>query len=185
MKELNCEQVSILLTYFIDKKLSDKLIGEIEYHLNTCPNCRERYMSMLRIKKNYREMKEKICTEDEDTLLINTFMEREYLNFQNNLSSYLDNELDDRENIRIKKFAILSPSARQELEDMIYFRQILQDSFSRTKSKLKKDLSELTINKLASKDKKNLASGYPKNRIVLILLIMISFVISLSILLYT
>ncbi len=185
MKELNCEQVSILLTYFIDKKLSDKLIGEIEYHLNTCPNCRERYMSMLRIKKNYQEMKEKICTEDEDTLLINTFMEREYMNFQNNLSSYLDNELDDRENIRIKKFAILSPTARQDLEDMIYFRQILQDSFSKTKSKLKKDLSELTIDKLTRKEKNNRPNEYTQNRFSLLLLIIISFVTSILILFYT
>ena len=142
---MNCEQINILLTYFINNKLSDKIMAEIEYHLNICLSCREKYMNLIRIKQNYKEIQEKICPNTEN-LSEPMFNEKEYSKFMNNLSAYVDNELNDRENIRIKKFAILNPNARQELENIIYFRQLLQDSFTKTKSQLKKDIAGHTIN---------------------------------------
>ena len=153
MKEISCEQISVLLTYFIDKKLNKKLMTEIEYHLNICENCRKKYMNLLKITQNYEEIREKIYGEEDNKRDETDYLEKEYKLFQENLSAYIDNELEDKENIRIKKIAIMHPAARQELEDIICFRQLLQDSFKKTKSKMKKDLSGWTIDKICTKSK--------------------------------
>jgi len=148
MKRINCEQISILLTYFIENRLSSKLMSEIEYHLNTCPQCREKFMNLQRITQNYKEIRNKICETDlpENSLKNNS----EYKLFKENLSAYIDNELPDSENLRLKKFTIINPAARQELEDIIHLRNTLQETFERTKSKLKTNYSDNTIEKLYS-----------------------------------
>ena len=148
MKEISCEQIDILLSYFIDKKLSNKIMTEIEYHLNICSSCREKYMNMLRIAKNYYDIKQIVCPEEDTNIYSKTYMEKSYKDFQLNLSAYIDNELPDKENLRIKKFAIVNAIARQDLENMISFRQLLQDSFIKTKSNFKRDLSKQTINNI-------------------------------------
>lgn len=163
MKELNCEQIEVLLSYFIDKKLSSKIMKDIEYHLNTCSVCREKYMNLQRIKRNYEEITEKIYSDDTSENLESEFFEKEYKVFQENISAYIDNELDDRENIRIKKFAIINPEARQNLENLISFRILLQESFEKTKSKLKTDLSEQTMYSIKENNSERLANFSSKN----------------------
>ena len=159
MKEINCEQVSLLLSYFIGNKLSKKMMSEIEYHLNVCEHCRKKYMNMLKITQNYKEIQEKICGDIIESSEDAPYLEKEYKMFQENLSAYIDNELNDKENIRIKKIAIINPLARQELEDILYFRQILQDSFAKTKTQLKKDFSCWTIDKLCKDSSKERPSA--------------------------
>ena len=155
MQELNCNQVIALLTFFAEKKLNPKLMQSIEYHLNICPTCREKYLKLQKILNNYQEIKNRIIEDDETEN--KPYKDKQYKIFRENLSAYIDNELSDKENLRIKKIAIANTEARQDLENILSFREVLRDSFQKTKNNLKSDLSELTVNQLYKRNfKKNI-----------------------------
>ena len=72
----------------------------------------------------------------------------QYATFKENLSAYVDNELSDNENIKIKKIAISNPLARKDLEEVYAFKQLLHSSFNKTKSNLKQDYAKKTLEKM-------------------------------------
>ncbi len=151
MQELNCNQVMTLMTFFIEGKLSSKLMASVEYHLSICADCRQKYMKLKKILDNFSEIKNKIdndCAEIDEKFYDNP----QYKVFKENLSAYIDNELSDEENIRIKKIAIANPLARKDLENIYAFKQLLQSSFSRTKNSMKNDFVKKTLNKLSIKE---------------------------------
>ncbi len=152
MKDPNCEQVETLLQFYIEGSLSKQLSNAIEFHLNICSECRNKYRQMaLANNVNKSDIKQ---YEAENGELKNSELDH----FTKNLSAYIDNELGDNDNFRIRKIAIINQEARKELQDILAFRQILQDSFNKTKSKLKKDYSEDTINNLAFEGKRQYSS---------------------------
>ena len=67
---------------------------EIEYHLNICENCRKKYINLLKITQNYEEIREKIYAERNNKREETAYLEKEYKLFQENLSAYIDNELE-------------------------------------------------------------------------------------------
>lgn len=153
MQNLNCNQVIALLTFFTDQKLNPKLMESIELHLRECPSCREKYMNLQKLLDNYQEIKNRIIEDNE--LEMDSFREKQYKIFKDNLSAYIDNELSDSENLRIKKIAIANSEARQELEDIITFRELLKDSFLKTKNNFKTDLSESILTSLYNSKEAN------------------------------
>lgn len=158
MQKLNCSQVIALLTFFTDQKLNPKLMESIESHLRECPSCREKYLNLQKLLNNYQEIKNKIIEENE--LESNSFRDKQYKIFKENLSAYIDNELDDSENLRIKKIAIANSEARQELEDILTFRELLKESFKKTKNNLKTDLSEIILTDLCESEKSSCNNSY-------------------------
>ena len=72
----------------------------------------------------------------------------QYKEFKNNISAYIDNELDEKDSVRIKKIAITNPLARKDLEDMYTFKRLLHNSFEKTRSEWKTDYSRQVINKM-------------------------------------
>lgn len=158
MQNLNCSQVIALLTFFTDQKLNPKLMESIEQHLQECPSCREKYLNLQKILTNYQEIKNKILIEDDYPA--QSFRDKQYKVFKENLSAYIDNELTDSENLRIKKIAIANSEARQELEDIISFRELLRDSFNKTKNNFKTDLSELILTDLCKSEKTSYIDSY-------------------------
>lgn len=143
---LNCNQVITLLTFYIENKLDNSLSRAVKVHLENCPACMEKYNKLKQIFQNFSEIKSKI-TEDEqvDTDFYNN---RQYQTFRENLSAYIDNELSDNENIKIKKIAISNPLARKDLEDFYTFKQLLNSSFNKTKSEMKTDFSKRTMSQI-------------------------------------
>jgi len=148
MQELNCNQVITLLTFYIEGKLSRKLSANVEHHLNICPSCKEKYLKLRQILENYANIKNKI-TEEDDYIDEEEFNTPQYQVFKENLSAYIDNELSDDENIKIKKIAIANPLARKDLENIYSFKQLLHSSFNRTKQNMKQDYTKKTLNQLA------------------------------------
>ena len=65
-----------------------------------------------------------------------------------NLSAYIDNELNDLDNIKIKKIAISNPLARQDLENIYSFKKFLHSSFEKTKNEMKHDYSKSIISQI-------------------------------------
>ena len=138
--QLSCEQVTALLTFFAEEKLSDKLAQYVREHLENCPECMEKYKQLKKILNRYIE----IQSETEESV----YQTKQYEDFKSNLSAYVDNELNDFENIKIKKIAISNPLARQDLESIYLFKKALHSSFEKTKSEMKSDYSKIITNQI-------------------------------------
>ena len=134
--ELTCNQVIALMNFYVEDKLNEKLKSYVEDHLRKCPKCREIYMQSQKvISKIFTDKKKKYQT-------------TQYKEFKNNISAYIDNELDEKDSVRIKKIAITNPLARKDLEDMYTFKRLLHNSFEKTRSEWKTDYSRQVINKM-------------------------------------
>lgn len=147
--ELNCNQVVTLLTFYIENKLDEKLSHCVREHLNKCKDCQEKYLKLKRILENFSEIRSKINEEEISDL--KQYETPQYVTFKENLSAYVDNELSDNENIKIKKIAISNPLARKDLEEVYAFKQLLHSSFNKTKSNLKQDYAKKTLERMYSK----------------------------------
>lgn len=138
-KNLTCNQVSALLNFYIEGKLSPKLKEYINQHIENCPTCKQKIEDLQNVLKKYRQ--KALNNKPDKTKDFSA-------EFHSNLSAYIDNELDSNENIKIKKITISNPNARKELETMYKYRQILQSSYEKTKDDIKIDFSKNIINEI-------------------------------------
>ena len=138
--ELTCNQVIALMSFYVEDKLNAKLKEYVENHLIKCSKCREIYMHSEKIAQHIMNL---TCTNSNIP-----FATKRYEDFKDNLSAYVDNELDENESIRIKKIAISNPMARKDLENMYAFKKLLNASFDKTRSEWKNDYSKIVMNKL-------------------------------------
>lgn len=143
---LTCTQVSALLSFYIDDKLSSQLKQFVEAHLATCPTCRAKLDALRDMVKSLKAVHEKIAdikpevSENPDS--------EQYSNFKTNLSAYVDNELSSDENIKIKKYVISNPKARGDLEDMYKLRKTLNNSFEKARNEAKDDYSRYILKRI-------------------------------------
>lgn len=141
-KKLNCEQVTALINFYAEGCLSELLAKHVKKHLENCPNCMNNYRRIIDIMNKYNNEQNEV----QNDIVLND----NYKTFLSNLSAYIDNELDDFENIKIKKFAIINPLARQKLENIYNYKKILKETFEKTKNNFKHDFSKDIICKLKS-----------------------------------
>lgn len=146
-QELSCDQVGALMTFYIEDKLSDQLAQYVKRHLNICPSCREKYETLKTMVSKFIEMQNKPIDNLQPDYQA-PFITRQYEEFKANLSAYIDNELNDIENIKIKKITISNPLARQDLEDMYTFKKLLHSSFDKTRNEIKNDYSKYVLSQL-------------------------------------
>lgn len=128
-KDLTCNQVSALINFYIEGKLNPRLREYINLHIQKCPSCRKKIQELTKILNTYKQQKNS-----------NEYQE-ERLNFEfiNNLSAYVDNELNTSDNIKIKKMTISNPNARKELEMMYKFKKVMHSAYEKTKNDSKFD----------------------------------------------
>ena len=148
--EITCMQMDVLIPFYIDGDLSKSLKDKVEEHLSKCSACRNKYEI---IKTMISDLKS--CVETEETTA-NAAVSQQYRAFKNNLSAYVDNELPQEENIKMKKFTISNKQARKELEDTYNIRKLMSDSFKKTKNELKPDFSRQVMKQLDLNDENNL-----------------------------
>ncbi len=149
-RELTCEQVGAIITFYIEGRLSDPLQKAVRHHLEICPECNAKYEEIKQMLMRYKNKK---CPNNIEDDVQNNFKQKQYAEFKSNLSAYLDNELDDKENIRIKKITISNPIARKDLEEMYAFKRLLHNSFEKTKSDIKYDFSKQVLSQMNLPDK--------------------------------
>ncbi len=147
-KELTCSQVSALITYYIEDRLNYPLKEYVEHHLSVCKKCNEKYQKLIKIEKKYNTNSTTKRNYENDYQT--DYTQQRYEDFRSNLSAYIDNELSDEENIRIKKIAITNPAARKDLEEFYTFKKLLHASFEKTRNGLKHDYSENIIGRIYS-----------------------------------
>lgn len=153
-QQLTCNQVTALLTYYVENKLNKQLAHDIEYHLSICPECKKKFIQLQKIMNNFSDIAEKITQPDKS--FENTEKnDKRYEDFKINLSAYIDNELSDEENLKVKKFAISNPIARKDLEDIYNFKRLLHASFEKTKNDSKEDFTKITLNQIYAMNSTN------------------------------
>ena len=145
---LTCTQVSALLSFYIDDKLSTQLKQFVEAHLATCPNCRTKYETLQSMVMSLREVHNKLADMKPD--VEENYANPQYDEFKINLSAYVDNELNDEDNIKIKKYIVSNPKARQELEKIYKLKKVMNDSFEKTKHESKDDYSKFVLKRIDS-----------------------------------
>ncbi len=149
--EITCTQMDVLLSFYIEGDLSKALKTKVEEHLKNCPTCRAKLEIISSLLK---DLKESVENEQEEVLSSTT--NSQYRLFQNNLSAYVDNELPQEENIKIKKFTINNKKARKELENTYSIRKLMNDSFQKTKSESRQDFSKNVMKQLDLSNDANL-----------------------------
>ena len=172
--QLTCEQVSALLSFFVEDKLSKKLSEYVSIHLESCPECMKKYIELKTMLKKYIDIKNREIE--------NPYLTKQYENFKLNLSAYIDNELNPNENIKIKKIAISNPLARQDLEEIYSFKKLLHNAFQKTKTDIRNDYSKSIINMLKQQPtKKHTINPFLKLNAIffMILVFIITGIISL------
>ena len=131
--KLSCEQVIALLTFYAEDKLNPVLKESIDVHLKSCAQCRNVYINAG----------------------INFISRESVLNrisdFHDNLSAYIDNELDDNDSVKIRKLAITNPMARKDLDNMYALKRELKNVFDKTRNDCRTDYSKIVINLLKGK----------------------------------
>lgn len=139
--ELNCNQVSALINFYLENKLNPKLKKYIDKHIEKCPNCKKKINELKNILAKYKikTTQSEKCEEFEQQLP---------QNFVYSLSAYIDNELNTNENIKIKKITISNPTARKELETMYKFKRLLHNAYEKTKNDSKYDYSKNIVSKI-------------------------------------
>lgn len=143
---LTCTQVSALLSFYIEEKLSSQLKQFVEAHLEICPACRAKLEALKSMVKSLKEVHEKLASiksKNEENVT-----SPQYDEFKTNLSAYIDNELEDIDNIKIKKYIIANPKARQDLESMYNIKKALHNSFEKEKNEVKDDFSKYILRRI-------------------------------------
>jgi len=143
---LTCTQVSALLSFYIDDKLSSQLTQFVEAHLEKCPLCRAKYETLKSMVTSLRVAQEKLATvkTSDDEKVVSSHCEE----FKTNLSAYVDNELSDADNIKVRKYVISNAQARGELESMYKLKKAMHNSFEKTENESKYDFSKFIMNRI-------------------------------------
>lgn len=165
-KQLTCEQVMALMTFYIENKLSEQLAKQVREHLDSCETCRESFENFSRLLGKFSEIP--IQETNTDYEKYNT---KQYEKFRKNLSAYVDNELDIDENLKIKKISISNPLARRDLENIYTFKKLLHDAFKKTENDLKTDLAKDIVCSLETGCTINKTYGFVRLSLIFLLMI--------------
>ena len=138
---ISCSQFEALMHFYINDELKPNLVKAFESHMLSCSECREKYNTFKRIieelRSSYSILSNKnICPKNNSSdkkSTINTY-----------ISAYADNELDINENLKLKKIIITKPKARKQLENIYSLKELLKNSFEKTKPQ--EDYSNKIIN---------------------------------------
>ena len=152
--EITCLQMDVLISFYIDGELSDALKTKVEEHLKECPVCRAK---LNIISSLFTDVKKKYCSnEDEEVYSTNVHSSSQYQFFKKNLSAYVDNELPEEENVKMRKYTIGNKKARRELEDAYKIRKLMRDSFRKSKAETKRDFAKKVMKQAKLDDKSDL-----------------------------
>ena len=135
--ELTCNQVLALIEFYLENKLNPKLKKYIDEHLEICPKCKKFYSETIRKSRT--------------NVILNSTQDKEdktYKIFEENISAYIDNELNEKENLRIKKIAITNPNAREKIEQIYNLKRFMHNSYEKIKNEMKQDYTRTIMNKI-------------------------------------
>lgn len=157
---ITCKKVASLMSMYIDEKLDDNLKSFVQRHLEVCPSCYNKYVTLKKMLAELKDAYSSISVSQKQPTAAK-FNIREHDRFHDNLSSYLDNELPLDESVDMKKYMIQFPSARDELERMYRMQKAMKTAFENIKPDIGRDFAHNTCLGLQGKE------TYLKKRVLL------------------
>jgi len=149
--EINCFQFEMLMNFYLDNELSNKIKKAFEAHLENCKQCREKFTMFKKIINDLRNTYSEISSSSKNNSTSNRISQTKQDEINDYISAYVDNELDINENIKIKKMIINKSDIKEKVERMYSLKTLLQDNFQ--KSTPKQDYSKNLMKQFSKKDK--------------------------------
>lgn len=162
MKNLICHHIANLIPLYLEGKTSEKQTSEILNHLDVCEECREKYLSIKEISEKIKKAFDDIDKSNFDSV---------YIFFKDNLSAYIDNELSKEDYLKFNNYVTSHTELKNELEEMMRFREQLQKIF-REQNFLEKDLSNEVINNIREEEPEYLSNLFLKAAVITVFFIL-------------
>jgi len=164
MKNLICHHIANLIPLYLDGKTSEAQSSEIINHLEICDDCREKYLSIKEISDKIKKVFDDIDKNNFDS---------DYIFFKDNLSAYIDNELNKEDYLKFNNCVTSHTDLKKELEEMLSFREQLQKIFS-GQNFLEKDMSDEIINNIKEEEPEYLSNLFVKAAVVTVFFILVT-----------
>ena len=171
-----CKQIESMLCLYIENKLTFDERVFVKTHLESCENCYKKYLEMKKIFKNLHFEYSKLMNELKNAETEKVFNIREYENFYQNISPYIDDELCYEDSIKFRKYLLKSKSARRELANAYGLKNNIKISIDEFKDKLNINFSKKVINELQGKNF-NIFEKYYKNAAIFIAFLISTFIL--------
>lgn len=143
IKNSSCEKFESLISQYFKNDLSKKDEKFFKNHYNNCKSCQQKYFLMEKIYQNFKKVEDK---NSKFAAVSKDFTINEYNIFNENISAYIDNELNKEENLAIKKILIKNIFAKnsycelnklitlvktdfQQYSKSINFREIIRNMY--------------------------------------------------------
>ena len=154
--EITCLQMDVLISFYIEGDLSETFKTKVEEHLKKCATCRAKFNI---IRSLFTDLKKEVGVKQqaEEAYSTNIHSSHQYQFFKKNLSAYIDNELPEEENVKMKKYTINNKKARRELEDTYHIRKLMQDSFKKSRNDKKPDFAKNVMRQINNEYKNELS----------------------------
>lgn len=173
---LTCTQVGALLSFYIDDKLSSQLKQFVEAHLEVCPTCAAKLEALRIMVRSLKEGHQKVSDMKAET---NQSLSQSD-EFQTSLSAYVDNELNDEENLKVKKYVISNPKVRKDLENLYTLKKVMHNSFEKSKNEVKDDFSKYILKRIDIQEEVYGPDSFAKV-VALFIVILVAFTITAAI----
>lgn len=148
MFKSTCKKVEAMLGLYIENKLSKNDVLFVKEHLESCSSCYRKYLTMKSVIKNLRFEYEKLLNEFEKIEAERIFSIREYDDFMNNISPYMDDELTYDESIKFRTYLLKSKKAREQLAIAFKLKNNIQNSFAEVGAEKQLNFEKAIIKKL-------------------------------------
>lgn len=151
-EDMICRKVSSMLSQYIDNKVSLSEKQFIEEHISMCPECYKKFIYLKNLISSLKDSYKKVMEMAIQRQKKATFSIREHERFIENLSPYMDNELESTESYEFRKYLMKSKMAQKELKTAYLMQKKLHNSFEKTKRSLEVDFSKEIMADLRSEN---------------------------------
>ena len=148
-----CKRVSSMLSLYIDNRVTYQQRAFIEDHLSICKECHTKYLylkSLIKdLKASYKQVLELAVKKQQQKL----FNIREHEKFLENISPYVDNELDSKACFDFRKYLMKSKSAQNELKNLYFIQKKIHQAYEQTKNNLNSNITKNVISIIKEENK--------------------------------
>ncbi|MBQ8886794.1 MAG: zf-HC2 domain-containing protein [Candidatus Gastranaerophilales bacterium] len=167
MENKICKKVASMLSLYIENKLDDEDRFFVENHFLNCINCYQKYLEMKKIMNNLHLEYQKLLDEFDKLESNQNFSIREYETFYNNISPYVDDELNYEESIKFRKYILKSKPARVELANAYKLKNNIKRSVAKLKDNANINFSKKILKKLKEEKRDTFDIIYQRAAIIL------------------
>ena len=167
MENQICKKVASMLSLYIENKLDDEEKFFVENHFINCVSCYQKYLEMKKIVNNLHLEYKKLLDEFEKIESNQNFSIREYETFYNNISPYIDDELNYDESIQFRKYILKSKSARTDLANAYKLKNNIKRSIAKLKDSSNINFSKRILKKLKEENRNTFDIIYQRAAIIL------------------